>query len=153
MRKLKGNFSLDKDRFELLKKADSEYKTTLFAGYYKKYSIVIDEEHCILENKELNNKELNNKELKNKELKNKEKINIKRISLTHKENDKFHKFVELTEEEILELVNKYDIINFRIFKTSGHIFNKMKLLYIEELVKGVEYPKKNEIYRKEEYFN
>ena len=143
MRKLKGNFSLDKDRFELLKKADSEYKTTLFAGYYKKYSIVIDEEHCILENKELNNKEL----------KNKEKINIKRISLTHKENDKFHKFVELTEEEILELVNKYDIINFRIFKTSGHIFNKMKLLYIEELVKGVEYPKKNEIYRKEEYFN
>lgn len=143
MRKLKGNFSLDKDRFELLKKADSEYKTTLFAGYYKKYSIVIDEEHCILENKELNDKEL----------KNKEKINIKRISLTHKENDKFHKFVELTEEEILELVNKYDIINFRIFKTSGHIFNKMKLLYIEELVKGVEYPKKNEIYRKEEYFN
>ena len=138
MRKLKGNFSLDKDRFELLKKADGEYKTTLFAGYYKKYSIVIDEEHCILENKEL---------------KSKEKINIKRISLTHKENDKFHKFVELTEEEILELVNKYDIINFRIFKTSGHIFNKMKLLYIEELVKGVEYPKKNEIYRKEEYFN
>lgn len=148
MRKLKGNFSLDKDRFELLKKADSEYKTTLFAGYYKKYSIVIDEEHCILENKELNNKELNNKELKNKE-----KINIKRISLTHKGNDKFHKYVELTEEEILELVNKYDIINFRIFKSSGHIFNKMKLLYIEELVKGVEYPKKNEIYRKEEYFN
>lgn len=143
MRKLKGNFSLDKDRFELLKKADSEYKTTLFAGYYKKYSIVIDEEHCILENKELNNKELNNKE----------KINIKRRSLTHKGNDKFHKFVELTEEEILELVNKYDIINFRIFKSSGHIFNKMKLLYIEELVKGVEYPKKNEIYRKEEYFN
>ena len=138
MRKLKGNFSLDKDRFELLKKADSEYKTTLFAGYYKKYSIVVDEEHCILENKEL---------------KSKEKINIKRISLTHKGNDKFHKFVELTEEEILELVNKYDIINFRIFKTSGHIFNKMKLLYIEELVKGVEYPKKNEIYRKEEYFN
>lgn len=142
MRKLKGNFSLDKDRFELLKKADGEYKTTLFAGYYKKYSIVIDEEHCILENKELKSKE-----------KNKEKINIKRISLTHKGNDKFHKFVELTEEEILELVNKYDIINFRIFKTSGHIFNKMKLLYIEELVKGVEYPKKNEIYRKEEYFN
>ena len=138
MRKLKRNFSLDKDRFELLKKADGEYKTTLFAGYYKKYSIVIDEEHCILENKEL---------------KSKEKINIKRISVTHKGNDKFHKFVELTEEEILELVNKYDIINFRIFKTSGHIFNKMKLLYIEELVKGVEYPKKNEIYRKEEYFN
>lgn len=138
MRKLKGNFSLDKDRFELLKKADGEYKTTLFAGYYKKYSIVIDEEHCILENKEL---------------KSKEKINIKRISLTHKGNDKFYKFVELTEEEILELVNKYDIINFRIFKTSGHIFNKMKLLYIEELVKGVEYPRKNEIYRKEEYFN
>lgn len=105
MRKLKGNFSLDKDRFELLKKADGEYKTTLFAGYYKKYSIVIDEEHCILENKELKSKE-----------KNKEKINIKRISLTHKGNDKFHKFVELTEEEILELVNKYDIINFRIFK-------------------------------------
>lgn len=142
MRKLKGNFSLDKDRFELLKKADGEYKTTLFAGYYKKYSIVIDEEHCILENKELKSKE-----------KNKEKINIKRISLTHKGNDKFHKFVELTEEEILELVNKYDIINFRIFKSSGHFFNKMKLLYIEELVKGVEYPKKNEIYRKEEYFN
>ena len=142
MRKLKGNFSLDKDRFELLKKADGEYKTTLFAGYYKKYSIVVDEEHCILENKELKSKE-----------KNKEKINIKRISLTHKGNDKFHKFVELTEEEILELVNKYDIINFRIFKTSGHIFNKMKLFYIEELVKGVEYPKKNEIYRKEEYFN
>lgn len=142
MRKLKGNFSSDKDRFELLKKADGEYKTTLFAGYHKKYSIVVDEEHCILENKELKSKE-----------KNKEKINIKRISLTHKGNDKFHKFVELTEEEILELVNKYDIINFRIFKTSGHIFNKMKLLYIEELVKGVEYPKKNEIYRKEEYFN
>lgn len=142
MRKLKGNFSLDKDRFELLKKADSEYKTTLFAGYYKKYSIVVDEEHCILENKELKSKE-----------KNKEKINIKRISLTHKGNDKFHKFVELTEEEILELVNKYDIINFRIFKTSGHIFNKMKLLYIEELVKGVKYPSKDEIYRKEEYFN
>ena len=138
MRKLKGNFSLDKDRFELLKKADGEYKTTLFAGYYKKYSIVIDEEHCILENKEL---------------KSKEKINIKRISLTHKGNDKFHNFVELTEEEILELVNKYDIINFRIFKTSGHIFNKMKLLYIEELVKGVKYPSKDEIYRKEEYFN
>lgn len=138
MRKLKGNFSLDKDRFELLKKADGEYKTTLFAGYYKKYSIVIDEEHCILENKEL---------------KSKEKINIKRISLTHKGNDKFHKFVELTEEEILELVNKYDIINFRIFKSSGHFFSKMKLLYIEELVKGVEYPRKNEIYRKEEYFN
>ena len=57
MRKLKGNFSLDKDRFELLKKADGEYKTTLFAGYYKKYSIVIDEEHCILENKELKSKE------------------------------------------------------------------------------------------------
>lgn len=142
MRKLKGNFSLDKDRFELLKKADGEYKTTLFAGYYKKYSIVIDEEHCILENKELNNKE-----------KNKEKINIKRISLTHKGNDKFHNFVELTEEEILELVNKYDIINFRIFKSSGHFFNKMKLLYIEELVKGVKYPTKDEIYRKEEYFN
>jgi hypothetical protein len=138
MRKLKGNFSLDKDRFELLKKADGEYKTTLFAGYYKKYSIVIDEEHCILENKEL---------------KSKEKINIKRISLTHKGNDKFHKFIELTEEEILELVNKYNIINFRIFKTSGHIFNKMKLLYIEELVKGVKYPSKDEIYRKEEYFN
>ena len=138
MRKLKGNFSLDKDRFELLKKADGEYKTTLFVGYYKKYSIVVDEEHCILENKEL---------------KSKEKINIKRISLTHKGNDKFHKFVELTEEEILELVNKYDIINFRIFKTSGHIFNKMKLLYIEELVKGVKYPSKDEIYRKEEYFN
>lgn len=138
MRKLKGNFSLDKDRFELLKKADSEYKTTLFAGYYKKYSIVIDEEYCILENKEL---------------KSKEKINIKRISLTHKGNDKFHNFVELTEEEILELVNKYDIINFRIFKTSGHFFNKMKLLYIEELVKGIKYPTKNEIYRKEEYFN
>lgn len=138
MRKLKGNFSLDKDRFELLKKADGEYKTTLFAGYYKKYSIVIDEEHCILENKELNNKE---------------KINIKRISLTHKGNDKFHNFVELTEEEILELVNKYDIINFRIFKSSGHFFNKMKLLYIEELVKGVKYPTKDEIYRKEEYFN
>lgn len=142
MRKLKGNFSLDKDRFELLKKADDEYKTTLFAGYYKKYSIVIDEEHCILENKELKSKE-----------KNKEKINIKRISLTHKGNDKFHKFVELTEEEILELVNKYDIINFRIFKSSGHFFNKMKLLYIEELVKGVKYPTKDEIYRKEEYFN
>lgn len=142
MRKLKGNFSLDKDRFELLKKADGEYKTTLFAGYYKKFSIVVDEEHCILENKELKSKE-----------KNKEKINIKRISLTHKGNDKFHKFVELTEEEILELVNKYDIINFRIFKTSGHIFNKMKLLYIEELVKGVKYPSKDEIYRKEEYFN
>lgn len=138
MRKLKGNFSLDKDRFELLKKTDGEYKTTLFAGYYKKYSIVIDEEHCILENKEL---------------KSKEKINIKRISLTHKGNDKFHKFIELTEEEILELVNKYNIINFRIFKTSGHIFNKMKLLYIEELVKGVKYPSKDEIYRKEEYFN
>lgn len=138
MRKLKGNFSLDKDRFELLKKADGEYKTTIFAGYYKKYSIVVDEEHCILENKEL---------------KNKEKINIKRISLTHKGNDKFHKFVELTEEEILELVNKYDIINFRIFKSSGHFFNKMKLLYIEELVKGVKYPTKDEIYRKEEYFN
>ena len=137
MRKLKGNFSLDKDRFELLKKADGEYKTTLFVGYYKKYSIVVDEEHCILENKE----------------KNKEKINIKRISLTHKENDKFQKYVELTEEEILELVNKYDIINFRIFKTSGNIFNKMKLLYIEELVKGVKYPSKDEIYRKEEYFN
>lgn len=133
MRKLKGNFSLDKDRFELLKKADGEYKTTLFAGYYKKYSIVIDEEHCILENKELKSKE-----------KNKEKINIKRISLTHKGNDKFHKFVELTEEEILELVNKYDIINFRIFKSSGHFFNKMKLLYIEELVKGVKYPTKDE---------
>jgi hypothetical protein len=142
MRKLKGNFSLDKDRFELLKKADGEYKTTLFAGYYKKYSIVIDEEHCILENKELKSKE-----------KNKEKINIKRISLTHKGNDKFHKFVELTEEEILELVNKYNIINFRIFKSSGHFFNKMKLLYIEELVKGVKYPTKDEIYRKEEYFN
>lgn len=142
MRKLKRNFSLDKDRFELLKKADSEYKTTLFAGYYKKYSIVIDEEHCILENKELKSKE-----------KNKEKINIKRISLTHKGNDKFHKFVELTEEEILELVNKYDIINFRIFKSSGHFFSKMKLLYIEELVKGVKYPTKDEIYRKEEYFN
>lgn len=138
MRKLKGNFSLDKDRFELLKKADGEYKTTLFAGYYKKYSIVIDEEHCILENKEL---------------KSKEKINIKRISLTHKGNDKFHKFVELTEEEILELVNKYDIINFRIFKSSGHFFNKMKLLYIEELVKGVKYSTQDEIYRKEEYFN
>ena len=131
MRKLKENFSSDKDRFELLKKADGEYKTTLFAGYYKKYSIVVDEEHCILENKELKSKE-----------KNKEKINIKRISLTHKGNDKFHKFVELTEEEILELVNKYDIINFRIFKTSGHIFNKMKLLYIEELVKGVDILKK-----------
>ena len=142
MRKLKGNFSLDKDRFELLKKADGECKTTLFVGYYKKYSIVVDEEHCILENKELKSKE-----------KNKEKINIKRISLTHKENDKFQKYVELTEEEILELVNKYDIINFRIFKTSGHIFNKMKLLYIEELVKGVKYPSKDEIYRKEEYFN
>lgn len=142
MRKLKGNFSLDKDRFELLKKADGEYKTTLFAGYYKKYSIVVDEEHCILENKELKSKE-----------KNKEKINIKRISLTHKGNDKFHKFVELTEEEILELVNKYNIINFRIFKSSGHFFNKMKLLYIEELVKGVKYPTKDEIYRKEEYFN
>lgn len=142
MRKLKGNFSLDKDRFELLRKADGEYKTTLFAGYYKKYSIVVDEEHCILENKELKSKE-----------KNKEKINIKRISLTHKGNDKFHKFVELTEEEILELVNKYDIINFRIFKSSGHFFNKMKLLYIEELVKGVKYPTKDEIYRKEEYFN
>lgn len=142
MRKLKGNFSLDKDRFELLKKADGEYKTTLFAGYYKKYSIVIDEEHCILENKELKSKE-----------KNKEKINIKRISLTHKGNDKFHKFVELTEEEILELVNKYDIINFRIFKSSGHFFSKMKLLYIEELVKGIKYPTKDEIYRKEEYFN
>lgn len=138
MRKLKGNFSLDKDRFELLKKADGEYKTTLFVGYYKKYSIVVDEEHCILENKEL---------------KSKEKINIKRISLTHKENDKFHKFVELTEEEILELVNKYDIINFRIFKSSGHFFSKMKLLYIEELVKGIKYPTKDEIYRKEEYFN
>lgn len=142
MRKLKGNFSLDKDRFELLKKADGEYKTTLFAGYYKKYSIVIDEEHCILENKELKSKE-----------KNKEKINIKRISLTHKGNDKFHKFVELTEKEILELVNKYDIINFRIFKSSGHFFSKMKLLYIEELVKGIKYPTKDEIYRKEEYFN
>lgn len=104
--------------------------------------LLYDEEHCILENKELKSKE-----------KNKEKINIKRISLTHKGNDKFHKFVELTEEEILELVNKYDIINFRIFKTSGHIFNKMKLLYIEELVKGVKYPSKDEIYRKEEYFN
>lgn len=138
MRKLKGNFSLDKDRFELLKKADGEYKTTLFVGYHKKYSIVVDEEHCILENKEL---------------KSKEKINIKRISLTHKENDKFQKYVELTEEEILELVNKYDIINFRIFKSSGHFFNKMKLLYIEELVKGVKYPTKDEIYRKEEYFN
>lgn len=124
MRKLKGNFSLDKDRFELLKKADGEYKTTLFVGYYKKYSIVVDEEHCILENKELKSKE-----------KNKEKINIKRISLTHKENDKFQKYVELTEEEILELVNKYDIINFRIFKSSGHFFNKMKLLYIEEKVR------------------
>lgn len=138
MRKLKGNFSLDKDRFELLKKADGEYKTTLFVGYYKKYSIVVDEEHCVLENKEL---------------KSKEKINIKRISLTHKENDKFQKYVELTEEEILELVNKYDIINFRIFKSSGHFFNKMKLLYIEELVKGIKYPTKDEIYRKEEYFN
>lgn len=138
MRKLKGNFSLDKDSFEMLKKADGEYKTTIFAGYYKKYSIVVDEEHCILENKGL---------------KNKEKINIKRISLTHKGNNKFYKFVELTEEEILELVNKYDIINFRIFKSSGHFFNKMKLLYIEELVKGVKYPTKDEIYRKEEYFN
>ena len=137
MRKLKGNFSLDKERFEFLKNGDNEHKTTLFVGYYKKYSIVVDEEHCILENKEKNNI----------------KRNIKRISLTHKENDKFRKYVELTEEEILEIVNKYDIINFRIFKSSGHIFNQMKLLYIEELVKGVEYPQQNEIYRKEEYFN
>ena len=133
MRKIKSNFKTDKERLTFLKaKVDTKEMITIFAGYYKDYQLIVNNEI----------KKINN-----------EIVSIKRISLTLKGNEKLINYVELTKDEIEEITRKFEINNYRIFQKKGEFSNQMKLLYIEELIYGVDYSVENEIFRKENGLN
>ena len=133
MRKIKSNFKTDKERLTFLKaKVDTKEMITIFAGYYKDYQLIVNNEI----------KKINN-----------EIVSIKRISLTFKGNEKLINYVELTKDESEEITKKFEINNYRIFQKKGEFLNQMKLLYIEELIYGVDYSVENEIFRKENGLN
>lgn len=133
MRKIKSNFKTDKERLTFLKaKVDTKEMITIFAGYYKDYQLIVNNEIKKISN---------------------EIVSIKRISLTFKGNEKLINYVELTKDEIEEITRKFEINNYRIFKKKSEFLNQMKLLYIEELIYGVDYSVENEIFRKENGLN
>ena len=86
MENLNSNFRKDDKRFEEMKRTDLFGFVTLFVGYYKNYSMVVD--------KQISLNEENN-----------EKIELKTISLTLSGKDKFKDYVELKNNEINEIIN------------------------------------------------
>jgi len=129
MENLNSNFRKDNKRFEQMKTIDLFGFVTLFVGYYKNYSMIVD--------KQISLNEENN-----------EKIELKTISLTLLEEDKFKDYVELDSSEINEIINEFGILNYRIYKQESYgVIKGIKLLYIQEILNGIEYSEENEIFR------
>jgi hypothetical protein len=129
MENLNSNFRKDNKRFEQMKTTDLFGFVTLFVGYYKNYSMIVD--------KQISLNEENN-----------EKIELKTISLTLLEEDKFKDYVELDSSEINEIINEFGILNYRIYKQESYgVIKGIKLLYIQEILNGIEYSEENEIFR------
>jgi hypothetical protein len=129
MENLNSNFRKDNKRFEQMKTTDLFGFVTFFVGYYKNYSMIVD--------KQISLNEENN-----------EKIELKTISLTLLEEDKFKDYVELDSSEINEIINEFGILNYRIYKQESYgVIKGIKLLYIQEILNGIEYSEENEIFR------
>ena len=127
MENFKSNFKKDDENFKKMKELDLFGFVTLFAGYYKNYSIFVEKEISVLNDK---------------------KIEVKSISLTLLEEDKFKDYVELDSSEINEIVNEFGILNYRIYKKESYgVIKGIKLLYIQEILNGIEYSEENEIFR------
>ena len=112
MENLNSNFRKDNKRFEQMKTTDLFGFVTLFVGYYKNYSIIAD--------KQISLNEENN-----------EKIELKTISLTLSGKDKFKDYVELKDFEINEIVNEFEVSNYKIYKEETY---GIKLFYIKEIL-------------------
>jgi hypothetical protein len=112
MENLNSNFRKDNKRFEQMKTTDLFGFVTLFVGYYKNYSMIVD--------KQISLNEENN-----------EKIELKTISLTLSGKDKFKDYVELKDFEINEIVNEFEVSNYKIYKEETY---GIKLFYIKEIL-------------------
>ena len=120
MENLNSNFRKDNKRFEQMKTTDLFGFVTLFVGYYKNYSLIVD--------KQISLNEENN-----------EKIELKTISLTLSGKDKFKDYVELKDFEINEIVNEFEVSNYKIYKEETY---GIKLFYIKEILEWLNIVKK-----------
>lgn len=108
MKRLKDNFKLDNKKLEIHREKIN--KDTFFIGYYKnKYTCV-----GIMENKKYGN----------------DFSYIKKISFVNMKNS--NKKVELSEEEIKEICEKFKIENYDIYNEKTPMLN-LEILYIEEI--------------------
>lgn len=108
MKRLKDNFKLNNKKLEIHREKIN--KDTFFIGYYKnKYTCV-----GIMENKKYGN----------------DFGYIKKISFVNIKNS--NKKVELSEEEIKEICEKFKIENYDIYSEKTPILN-LEILYIEEI--------------------
>ena len=108
MKRLKDNFKLDNKKLEIHREKIN--KDTFFIGYYKnKYTCV-----GIMENKKYGN----------------DFSYIKKISFVNMKNS--NKKVELSEEQIKEICDKFKIENYDIYNEKTPMLN-LEILYIEEI--------------------
>ena len=107
MKRLKDNFKLDKEKLEIHREKIN--KDTFFIGFYKQYTCV-----GIMENKKYGNNF----------------SYIKKISFVNIKNS--NKKVELNEEEIKEICEKFKIKNYDIYNEKTPMLN-LEILYIEEI--------------------
>ena len=108
MKRLKDNFKLNNKKLEIHREKIN--KDTFLIGYYKnKYTCV-----GIMENKKYGN----------------DFSYIKKISFVNIKNS--NKKVELNEEEIKEICEKFKIENYDIYSEKTPILN-LEILYIEEI--------------------
>ena len=107
MKRLKDNFKLNKEKLEIHREKIN--KDTFFIGFYKQYTCV-----GIMENKKYGN----------------DFSYIKKISFVNIKNS--NKKVELNEEEIKEICEKFKIENYDIYSEKTPILN-LEILYIEEI--------------------
>lgn len=107
MKKLKDNFKLNKEKLEIYREKIN--KDAFFIGFYKQYTCV-----GIMENKKYNN----------------DFSYIKKISFVDIKNS--NKKVELSEEEIKEICEKFKIENYDIYNKKTPMLN-LEILYIKEI--------------------
>ena len=107
MKRLKDKFKLNKEKLEIHREKIN--KDTFFIGFYKQYTCV-----GIMENKKYGNNF----------------SYIKKISFVNIKNS--NKKVELNEEEIKEICEKFKIKNYDIYNEKTPMLN-LEILYIEEI--------------------
>ena len=136
MKKIKSNFKLNKEKLNFLNNVEYEdFKIeTLFSGTYKKDFWII----ATIQNEIVNDKE----------------ISMKVVSISYNNNKDVKYYPELTESEINEIVNKFGIKNYRIWKSKNNVLVKnLKLIYIEELIEGKKYKNEEVIFSTDDKVN